>query len=76
MILDPLKSSLAEMLGQLETFAGSCTGVVAGARGEMEGVLAGIGAEIEGIKTDINGALGPAVAQVESLDQELAALEP
>ena len=56
--------------------AGSCTGTIASARGEVEGTLAGIDSEIQGIKTDINGALGRAVTQVEALDQELVALEP
>lgn len=75
-MFDSLKATLGDLHGQLESFAASCTGTIASARGEMESTLAGIGTEIEGIKTDIEGALGKAVSQVETIDQEIASLEP
>lgn len=76
MILDPQKTSLSELAGQLESFGASCEGTVTNARGEVEGLLGGLDAEIQGIRTEIDGALGRAVGMVSTVDQELEAIEP
>ena len=74
--MEELRSAVAGIRGELESFGSGVGGHIEAARSELKAMASGVQAAITGIRPEIESTLTKLSGQIDALEAELNALKP
>lgn len=74
--MEELRSAVAGIRGDVESFGSGVGGRIEDARSELEALASGVQSAIAAIRPEIESAVSKLTGQIDSLEAELNALKP